>query len=67
MAAAGLEHMTTRIWDGRLESTAMADLITNTEFSLDKSIYFVQKCQNMSETRPKKHPEIQVEWLDAQN
>ena len=35
VAAAGLEHMTTRIWNGRLESTATADLITNTEFSLD--------------------------------
>ena len=67
MAAAGLEHTTTRIWNGRLESTATADLITNTEFSLDKSIYFVQKCWNMSETGPKEHPEIQVEWLDAQN
>ena len=35
VAAAGLEHATKRIRDGHLESTATADLITNTEFSLD--------------------------------
>jgi len=33
LAAAGLEHTTTRIRDGRLESTATADLMTITEFS----------------------------------
>ena len=33
VAAAGLEHATKRIRDGRLESTATADLMTNIEFS----------------------------------
>ena len=33
VAAAGLEHTTARIRDGRLESTATADLMTNIEFS----------------------------------
>ena len=33
VAAAGLEHATKWIRDGRLESTATADLMTNIEFS----------------------------------
>ena len=33
VAAAGLEHATKQIRDGRLKSTATADLMTNIEFS----------------------------------